>query len=728
MAENTTYLKNQEKIIELTEQEDKIKKEIAKTAKEIAAAGEKVTKEQKEQLRAQKIELEQKKAEKKITAEIGSIHESMEDTMDKEALLSFDILKNEKKLKDVAEQIKSNKANLGKAERKRLDNNLKAAKAEFESAKDAATEMQAKQMVSEKLQDSLGVSANSMRELKAQAILFGRAVMKNPMILLGAALVGAGMLLKKAITSTREFQKELGLSAHQAVELNKELKLNPKLVATAKLAGIELNDVAAKIQENFGDLNKVNAKNIEQLVEQNLLLGIQIDSSVKLAKTFMDVTGSSFETAMNFQASTAALAESNDVAPGDVIADIAENSESFAEFAKDGGNNIARAAIQAKKLGINLATTAKIADTLLDFESSIEKEMEASLLIGKQLNFNNARRLALEGDLAGAARDVVSQIGGQAELNRMNVIQRRALADSIGVSVEELSKLASGKLEVKNKDKSIDERNLEARKTIASTQEKLIQATDALKKATIALAAIMGVNALMKLPKTLKNLTPKLETMKSSAQRFTKKVTPKMTKAGNLSKREGLGRTLKDSTRNLKATSKNLTKSIVSKAPKALVKGGVVGAAVGGADIVSGIQNQDKGAIGGGAGAIIGGAIGSFIAPGFGTVVGSVAGQMIGEAIGSKLEASESIEDKQAEINEVKRKLEEEKAKLSADDRKALLIAQAKGGDALQKFIDDNDSYFGTFGNSLDNVAELLKTLNKKQDDLKNAVRELPDN
>ena len=728
MAENTTYLKNQEKIIELTEQEDKIKKEIAKTAKEIADAGEKATKQQKEQLRTQKIELEQKKAEKKITAEIGSIHESMEDTMDKEALLSFDILKNEKKLKDVAEQIKSNKANLGKAERKRLDNNLKAAKAEFESAKDAATEMQAKQMVSEKLQDSLGVSANSMRELKAQAILFGRAVMKNPMILLGAALVGAGMLLKKAITSTREFQKELGLSAHQAVELNKELKLNPKLVATAKLAGIELNDVAAKIQENFGDLNQVNAKNIEQLVEQNLLLGIQIDSSVKLAKTFMDVTGSSFETAMNFQASTAALAESNDVAPGDVIADIAENSESFAEFAKDGGNNIARAAIQAKKLGINLATTAKIADTLLDFESSIEKEMEASLLIGKQLNFNNARRLALEGDLAGAARDVVSQIGGQAELNRMNVIQRRALADSIGVSVEELSKLASGKLEVKNKDKSIDERNLEARKTIASTQEKLIQATDALKKATIALAAIMGVNTLMKLPKTLKNLTPKLETMKSSAQRFTKKVTPKMTKAGNLSKREGLGRTLKDSTRNLKATSKNLTKSIVSKAPKALVKGGVVGAAVGGADIVSGIQNQDKGAIGGGAGAIIGGAIGSFIAPGFGTVVGSVAGQMIGEAIGSKLEASESIEDKQAEINEVKRKLEEEKAKLSADDRKALLIAQAKGGDALQKFIDDNDSYFGTFGNSLDNVAELLKTLNKKQDDLKNAVRELPDN
>ena len=80
---------------------------------------------------------------------------------------------------------------------------------------------------------------------------------------------------------------------------------------------------------------------------------------------------------------------------------------------------------QIRKLGLNLSTVESIADSLLNFEQSIGSEMEASMLIGKQLNFNNARRLALEGDLAGAARDVVSQIGGQAELNRMNVIQMR---------------------------------------------------------------------------------------------------------------------------------------------------------------------------------------------------------------------------------------------------------------------------------------------------------------
>ena len=63
-------------------------------------------------------------------------------------------------------------------------------------------------------------------------------------------------------------------------------------------------------------------------------------------------------------------------------------------------------------------------NSLLDFESSIEKEMEASLMIGKQLNFNRAVTTCFEGDLE-VAQDVVAQIGGRAELSRMNVLQRR---------------------------------------------------------------------------------------------------------------------------------------------------------------------------------------------------------------------------------------------------------------------------------------------------------------
>ena len=82
-----------------------------------------------------------------------------------------------------------------------------------------------------------------------------------------------------------------------------------------------------------------------------------------------------------------------------------------------------------------------IAESLLDFESSIEKQMEASVLLGRQLNLDRARQLALTGDQEGMLQEILKQVGGEAEFNRLNVLQRRALAESVGQSVEGLSRL-----------------------------------------------------------------------------------------------------------------------------------------------------------------------------------------------------------------------------------------------------------------------------------------------
>ena len=38
-------------------------------------------------------------------------------------------------------------------------------------------------------------------------------------------------------------------------------------------------------------------------------------------------------------------------------------------------------------------------------------------------------------------KEVLKQVGGEAEFNKMNVIQRKALAESVGQSVENLSRL-----------------------------------------------------------------------------------------------------------------------------------------------------------------------------------------------------------------------------------------------------------------------------------------------
>jgi hypothetical protein len=100
---------------------------------------------------------------------------------------------------------------------------------------------------------------------------------------------------------------------------------------------------------------------------------------------------------------------------------------------------IASAVIQAQKLGITLEQSRKISSSLLDFQSSIENELEAELLTGKSLNFERARALALQGKTTEAASELLGQLGGLSEFQKLNVIQQDAIAKSIGMSADEMA-------------------------------------------------------------------------------------------------------------------------------------------------------------------------------------------------------------------------------------------------------------------------------------------------
>ena len=123
---------------------------------------------------------------------------------------------------------------------------------------------------------------------------------------------------------------------------------------------------------------------------------------------------------------------------------MASNAEFLADYLDGSAQSMIDATIGARKLGLELGTVAKIADSLLEFETSIASTMQASLLIGKQLNFDRARGLALEGKTNEAVQDIVSQLGGVAEFQQLNVVQRRGLAEALGVGTDELAALVRG--------------------------------------------------------------------------------------------------------------------------------------------------------------------------------------------------------------------------------------------------------------------------------------------
>ena len=101
---------------------------------------------------------------------------------------------------------------------------------------------------------------------------------------------------------------------------------------------------------------------------------------------------------------------------------------------------IADAVTQAKALGMTLGQVEKIAEGLLNFESSITSELKAELLLGRDINLERARLFALNNNIAGVAREISSQIGNSADFARMNVLQQKALAEAVGMNREELAK------------------------------------------------------------------------------------------------------------------------------------------------------------------------------------------------------------------------------------------------------------------------------------------------
>ena len=173
---------------------------------------------------------------------------------------------------------------------------------------------------------------------------------------------------------------------------------------------------------------------------------------------------------------------------------------------------LAKAAATAKALGIEMSKLEDISNSLLQFESSIESELSAELLTGKDINLERARLLALNNDIAGMAEEINNQIGSSSDFTNMNVIQQEALAKAVGMNREELAKTLLVQEQLKNfsgdeaekakaalnarieetslsqVQKELEEGSLETLMNQQSIQERIIQGVDKLKDVFMQLA------------------------------------------------------------------------------------------------------------------------------------------------------------------------------------------------------------------------------------------------
>jgi len=122
-----------------------------------------------------------------------------------------------------------------------------------------------------------------------------------------------------------------------------------------------------------------------------------------------------------------------------VLNDVVKASASLKLSLGGSADKLAESAAKARAVGLNLEQAAAMSDQLLNFESSIENELSAELLTGKDLNFERARALALNNDIAGAAEEIAKQVGSSADFANMNAIQQEAIAKAAGLTKDQLA-------------------------------------------------------------------------------------------------------------------------------------------------------------------------------------------------------------------------------------------------------------------------------------------------
>ena len=351
----------------------------------------------------------------------------------------------------------------------------------------------------EKINNKLGIFDNILKGIKDIPFIgelgVGEDLLKNMQLaaqngksVIGAAFTTIGSAAREAIgpafftgviaaafqvsNSVRDIGRNLALSKNEAKDFRNEVALTSAgsediLVTTQGL--IEANQTLNEVRGTGVKFTK------EQLLDTNRLLKAEVltvAAAGELSK-IASVTGQGIREAYLNQIDGVLAAEQESGVRLDIKGTLEATNKISGQIRAQLGANpalIAESVAQAKALGMELEEVASAGKALLDFESSISNELEAELLIGKQLNLERARAAALTGDFETLTREINANVGDFYEFSKLNVLQQDALAKSVGMSTDQLSEQLLKKADL---NKLAQEARADGRDDIAANLEQL---------------------------------------------------------------------------------------------------------------------------------------------------------------------------------------------------------------------------------------------------------------
>ena len=288
--------------------------------------------------------------------------------------------------------------------------------------------------------------SDKMQVLKGGIKKAGEQLIKN----LKDPLVIVGFLTDQLVNALIAVDKQSGaLAKNFGISYDQALALNSKLNNIANVSG-ELNVTTANLVESFTTLNNrygtfatLNSKTLTDFTKLTKQAYLSNEAALALQDTTY-LTGKGLEESTEeFLGQSAALAAQKGLALNQkqILESIKDVSTATLLQLQGQPDALAEAIVNAKALGLSLDKVEQISSSLLNFQSSIEAELEAELLTGQQINLERARSAALMNDM----RTLSDEIGkNEAVINAFvsgNRIHQQAIAKAMGVSTDQMAKM-----------------------------------------------------------------------------------------------------------------------------------------------------------------------------------------------------------------------------------------------------------------------------------------------
>lgn len=275
----------------------------------------------------------------------------------------------------------------------------------------------------------------------------GKAMLVGPQAVIFAIIAAVGMLIDLFMdldAAVSETQKQLGGTKREA---SAAYEAAGGMAREMNLVGVNAKEVVkgmATVSEIMGGIKMnaqtMNAPGMKEMVKDATLLSEKYGMSkeeIENVHSLSIMTGKSMATL----AGEAIKVAGGVMSSKEAVKLLGGISKDVVVSFKGGTKELIAAAAKAKMLGTDLKKVKDIGMGMLDIESSLEKQLEAQVLTGKNLNLDKARQYALTGDVVGLQEELLNQAGSLEEFQKMGPLQQKAMADAMGMSVEEMTEM-----------------------------------------------------------------------------------------------------------------------------------------------------------------------------------------------------------------------------------------------------------------------------------------------